>query len=615
MEEVEGGRQSLLARDAQQSRRATELETVLDWILEIPDISEDLARLSVLPTVSPTQAPTPEPSHAPTSEPSSQPSPVPSSQPSSQPSLVPTSQPTPVPTPATAQPTSSPTSSPTEPVEETSSTTTQVRTVFSCPPPSSKTVEAHDENGSTVLIEIPPPMSTVRIPYEFQVQLTGDQDIEDVLPDLEGRLEDSIGGYLKSNTENGEDEDECEGYYIEDFRRRTLRHVHRGLEGRRVAGEDVPTKVIGLTSAEDLAVDETKQCVPQNKNCFVVSGALDCTYVGYNEPGVRSSISRAVKEEMSDNGDGGASDGNEYSVQYMGTEYAATDGGTRTSETPSAIGNLLNMWQEAMPDTHGSQLTPYGISILAALGSAFLVVCYIVFIKSDAKEKVRDELDKRKEKKSSKKKALCDEDSENRHEDQSYCYDLESVAIEGASNHDCDMDSGVEIVSSRSFGSAKVAAATVGSGKTKKMSNRTKDVTYSDAQKLSSLFEDDDDDDDGESSIGVIDRADAGCSVRSTDSRDRMTPPPSFPPSRSPTGTPLVDRCPSSARSTPVSMDFTGSPTEIHQLPSMTEIHQLPSISEDHLPPPMNDTPHIFQRPAKRPAAPESDAEEREWEV
>ena len=75
----------------------------------------------------------------------------------------------------------------------------------------------------------------------------------------------------------------------------------------------MPTRIIGISSVEQLAVDEDRQCVPNNKDCFVVHGDLAAECVGFNEPGARSSISRTVKEEMVENV--ADSDDAEYSIQ------------------------------------------------------------------------------------------------------------------------------------------------------------------------------------------------------------------------------------------------------------------------------------------------------------
>eukprot|EP00571_Detonula_confervacea_P017358 CAMPEP_0172300262 /NCGR_PEP_ID=MMETSP1058-20130122/2384_1 /TAXON_ID=83371 /ORGANISM="Detonula confervacea, Strain CCMP 353" /LENGTH=609 /DNA_ID=CAMNT_0013009989 /DNA_START=304 /DNA_END=2133 /DNA_ORIENTATION=- len=606
--------------------------------LSLPDITPDLDRVGTNPptnepseppspsptTPSPTtprpttQNPTPQPSPSPTTPPTTQnPTPAPSpspttSAPSPNPSLAPVAA-----TPAPIAPTPSPSEEATTswpPTYSNNRNPPAVRTYYSCPPPSSKTVEARDENGSDVLIEIPPPISTVRIAYDFQVQLLIVEDYQDsyitesLLPAMDNRLEESLGGYYKDGTEDGQDESRCGGYYVEDFRRRRKlneKMEHGGIgtvilsmeqQQRRVEeAEEIPTKIIGISSAQDLVVDENQSCVPQNDNCYVVRGALDATYVGFNEAGVKSSISRAIRNTTVDND----SDNNEiYDIQYLGS--------ATTQFTPSSLNNL-GRWAEVLPASSGdSRLTPYGIGIMAALGSAFLMICYVLFIKNDGAGNLKDTMDERKEKKDGKKKALGEDDDEKQTDDQSYCYDLESVAI------DCYGEDGFEVQSTQSSSSNCSNARSRDSGKTKRMSNRASDMNYDNAHKLSSLLEDVDEEYTTVSRVRgpmAVTPADAGCSVRS----GRVTPLGNYYSNDVGTqaGTPLVDRIPSSARGSPISMEDVSSPP-------ISPIHQLPSISEAELPPPMNDTPRLaysHSRRGNRPDAQSSCDETEEWEV
>lgn len=85
------------------------------------------------------------------------------------------------------------------------------RTFFSCPPPPPQIVQ-HGES----IIEIETPLSTVRISFGFHVQ-TQDTDIHTILPAIERQMEQTLGEYMKSHTEDGYDESSCSGYYIEEF--------------------------------------------------------------------------------------------------------------------------------------------------------------------------------------------------------------------------------------------------------------------------------------------------------------------------------------------------------------------------------------------------------------
>jgi len=78
-------------------------------------------------------------------------------------------------------------------------------------------------------------------------------------------------------------------------------------------------------------------------------------------------------------------------------------GGTRTAESPSAISSIINTVSEVVPQAQGA-LTPYGIAIMAVFGTTFLVLCYVAFVQSDATDKVKDEVSRRREKKAAKKK-------------------------------------------------------------------------------------------------------------------------------------------------------------------------------------------------------------------
>jgi len=413
--------------------------------------------------------------------------------------------------------------------------------------------------------------------------ISDEEELEDLLPEFENQLESSLGEYYTGNTEEGESEDGCGGYIIEDFRRKQRRLV--GMKRQRQArAEDIvieqeTTKIIGISTAQDLAIADDQDCVPQNtENCHVIIGSVDATYVGTNEAGVTSSISRAVKQEVDDNNP----DSSEIVVQYLGTQDDTSEGGGFTlADTVAMAKNVASNWQEAMPERTGNeQLTPLGMGIMIALGSAFVMVVLVLFFKSDDKSS--------SEKKKSKKEALVEYDDERQtDEGQSYCYDLESVAISNGTND--SGDDGIEIRSTVYSGSD--------CDKTKRISNRSnraEDMRYNDIQTMESLIEEEQlssqfgSEDDTElvaqpSSGGMFSRKSSNKGGRSQ--------------------TPLVDMVPSL-------MESPSSPN--------SPVHQLPSISEAELPPPMNDTPHILPRPRskkKKSKEEELKESEEEWEV
>jgi len=433
-----------------------------------------------------------------------------------------------------SKPTWYPTSDPDSPV---------VRTYYSCPPPASKTITAHDKNGSDVIYEIKPPVSTVKIDYDFQVQLLEDEDEEDLeylLPRIDSRLGESLARQMWSGTENGQDEDSCRGYYIEDFRRR--RNLNGVGRQARADGLDMRTKIIGISSVGDLSIEDGLDCDPKNDGCYVVRGEYDATYVGFNEAGVKSSVSRVVKEEM----DEGDSNDGAYQLSFLGLANELS----RSAEPGIAALNVVDYVAQVVPENN-TAFTNYGIGFVTALTSAFLMLCYVIFVKGDGADKVKERMDERKEKKKEKRKALGERDEEGGtprlDSDQSYCYDLESVAIvEGGydDNGECGSEAGVEVQShhssvsgSHSSSSKSKALMTASNfsqntGRTKRMSKRADDINYSEVQKLNSLLEADDafDGEDGETSSSsapsrtgpkAVSPVDAGCSVQSSYSLSR----------------------------------------------------------------------------------------------
>jgi len=499
------------------------------------------------------------------------------------------------------------------------------------------------------LVKIRPHISTVNIEYEFQLQLlqfdSEDEDdlLEDLLSEIQDRLGNSLSRYMKSNTEDGEDEGSCRGYYVEDFRRRRRRR-RRNLNQRRARaeGEDTRTKIVEITTATELSIDDDLDCVPKNDGCHVVRGEYDATYVGFNEAGVKSAISRAVKEEMDEGGDDDDDSNKEglYRLSFLGLESEMT----RSSEPNIAALNVLDYAAELVPENN-TRFTNYGIGILAALGAAFMMLCYVIFVRDEkTSSKVKDKMVDRKERKKEKQTALGERDDERETPvDQSYCYDLGSVAIVGGEGYNIDdaydgcdgSEAGVELQSSHSSMSAKSKV----SDKTQRMSNKADDVNYDAAHKLDSLLEGDVDFgcDEEESytltaasrvGLQTVSSVDAGCSVRSSNSagsrsvsnsgrshssrRTDQYGTNSVKSSKSSGETSessplanlvfgtysnvssdddslqlvaMVDRTPSSPSNIPT-IDL--SPTG-----DSTVIRQLPSILEAELPPPMNDTPRM----------------------
>ena len=349
------------------------------------------------------------------------------------------------------------------------------------------------------------------------------------------------------------------------------------------------------------------------------------TYVGTNEAGVASTVSREVKEEIT-NGDFADEDDEEptYQLSYLGSLYEE-EVQVQTIEG-SAFDKIMSSVQEVLPEAseEGFKATPYGLGILIALGTTFLVLCYVIFVKSDSAEKVKEKINERAEKRKAKKKALGEEDEEKQADDMDYCYDLESMNEE----EEDEGEEGLEICSTFSFGSAKVGAASVfskDSGRTKKMSNRSDEVTYDDAQKLDSLMEDEDAEDGSSTGDKAaispspsedpsssnengtprrVSRVNAGCSFHSDDDEEDGSPlkPLAFVKSSGPN---MVDRTPSSSPSIS-SADIELSPTS----GSGNAMRKLPSISEAELPPPMNDTPHVSRNRSRNRTEDWS-----EWEV
>lgn len=444
---------------------------------------------------------------------------------------------------------------PTSPQANTSNESPSERTFYSCSPLWYDT--AVNKNGRATPGNSPQSdLSTVRVAYYFQVQILGDDDIAMLLPTIESRFENSLAEYLTANSVY--DESRCEGYFVQDLRRRSLNNS---------------TKIVRISSAMDLSVDETQSCIPKKEQCYIVHGELDATYVGSNEAGVKSSLSWVVKEEL----DGDSN----YEIKYLGSQYQSDVNGT--SRPPAIDGVVANQQETTQESTNGGLvLSPIGIGILAVLGSTFFIACYVLFIKSDGAEKVKKAMKQRKEKrmtKMAKMNALCEEDDEKRTDDQDYCYDLQSIAIDCDFGMDCEDGMEVHTMRSAARDVLHEAESTHESEKTKKISNRTEDPVI-----FTFAYEDDES---------------TACRQGKNSS--------SIPPASVNGSIPLVDRFPS-ARA--------GKSKSKARSPKSDEscvIHKLPPISES-LSPPSNDTPHITHRSTTRPDAPGRDETEG-WEV
>ena len=106
----------------------------------------------------------------------------------------------------------------------------------------------------------------------------------------------------------------------------------------------MPTKIIGIASAKDLSVEkdifvDAQPCIPKNNNCYVVHTRRIRSYLGFNEAGVKSSISRAVKEEMIEGSVGGSSSSHddEYKLNFIGSQNEHVT----TADAPSSISVII----------------------------------------------------------------------------------------------------------------------------------------------------------------------------------------------------------------------------------------------------------------------------------
>lgn len=354
-------------------------------------------------------------------------------------------------------------------------------------------------------------------------------------------------------------------------------------------GEGFPrTRIIGVSTVGDLEPDWGGTCSPRNDGCYVVEGALDARYVGYNEAGVRSLVSRAVKEEMERDDD--ATRG--YALAFVG---AASEGEAALESTAdaSSFSKIIGAEAEPLPGG-GSIITPVGATILGVLGLTLIVLIYAVFSSSDAPESIKDKYDGRRDRKRAKRRALCDvdEDRYSSSDPDDYCYDLESVAVEPDEQY--EGEEGLEVMSVRS-----VAQGSRDSLRTRRASNVTgagrraspPSAPRAASPALTSLPEGEDDSDPGPGRVRAVD---AGASVHTSASegsgrsrRDDAEPSSRRRHTAAREGSRLVDRVPDLVPS-----DAAGGPKGSTPTSGGSAARQLPSISEAGMPPPMYDTPH-----------------------
>jgi hypothetical protein len=322
---------------------------------------------------------------------------------------------------------------------------------------------ATDENGVPVNIMVDAPVATVIVDYDFELrsmtaatptQSNGEQYIQSFLPEIENRLGEAVATFMKFNTEKGEDEEECGGYFVDEWRlrRRKLRED---------SNQDL-TKIIGIASTDDsYSIDLNQLCDPPSDDCYVVNGHLEATYVGTNEASVKSAVSRLVKNEMESSASGGSSSSTElgstdtapqYEMKYLGPHNGGETVQKQAPSTPSAIIQLGDI-TDALPDVSEFNPTPMGIGILAVLAATFAMAMYALFIKNgkEIKEEISEEIvdicdkvAKKGGKERSKKGVPLGDD-----EEASFGYDLEAVATNAKGE---DADGEVEVESVCSFG-------------------------------------------------------------------------------------------------------------------------------------------------------------------
>lgn len=354
----------------------------------------------------------------------------------------------------------------------------QTKTYFSCPAPSPQMIVSQDEYGVPINIMVDPPIASCEVSYDFELTLHPDahtsstdesqdlQYVQSLLPGIGDRLGESVASYLTLHTEYGSDETACKGFLVDGWTRRQRAlhssssmsmHRHRLLRAESINEE--LTKIISI-EGEEYTVDRDNACNPPRKGCYVVNGRLDATYVGYDEPGVKSSVSRLVKDEITSEMTIATSEVGQpeqprfdldYSLKYLGPGEG--DVLVQSPATPTAFISMEDITKYIPEDF---QPTPIGIAIMAGLAAAFVMMCCSVCSKKDElKDEVIDEVteikSKMKKGKSSKRKKkkaplATDDGSE------SSGYDLESVVIEAYREGENDSQEQVEISGTVSFG-------------------------------------------------------------------------------------------------------------------------------------------------------------------
>jgi len=193
---------------------------------------------------------------------------------------------------------------------------------------------------------------------------------------MQSELGDLLAGYLKSqsHTENEEQgETSCEGYYVNTLIRR-LQDADQG------GG----TKIIAIASSSSFAIDSDKTCTTSNPSCSVVEGSYDVTYVGTDEAAVKSTIVKAMMEEVRQI----ESNSFETEVSFLQEE--------NHNVLPPVIQIVSNDFMDSIPESEGfgSNLTIYGKLILGLLGAGFMMIVFVVFRHDDkGKEKKVDDDD------------------------------------------------------------------------------------------------------------------------------------------------------------------------------------------------------------------------------
>ena len=520
-----------------------------------------------------------------------------------------------------------------QPIDKDLSGNTTARTSYwSCPPPSPVYVSGTASDGTEVSAVLPSGVSTAVISYGLEVTLTDDDELAGALGSIERRVGESLASAMagEGDEETGEGEGDCAGYPV-DFRlrarvrrrqheqRRSLRRA-RDLEADPATTETEPTtRIIGIASGpSDFAVDESSSCRVPREGCYPVQAAVEATYVGTNESGVRSAVSRAVQQEVADSGNGF-----EFEVVFVGATDETSGSTHHTPAEPNIFTKLMNDIQEALPDNSQDRSpTPVGLAMMAGLGCAFLAVCYVVFVKSDRGQKAKRNRRTRKEKRMAKRTPLKDGDGEVRAhagagsdaDKEDYCYDLkdvsydycadlEDVAVvnEGVADSG-DYDHGLELSLHPAVERKDSVDAGTSCGRTRRVSNRSpapggggSGTSDEDRQYLADFGlvagVGWDDEEEGEGPPGLDAASDSSGSdsgatpdgqsrrggvLRTLFSRSRATAPPSVP---------VEDSERWEEEQQPSSPNSAGSMDAIHRLPSISEADQ-------RLPPPANDTRH-----------------------